>query len=124
MVRDQVESPTDGGATTDATTSDRGVSIKDGEHLDVREARLGEDVVIECFGGAVGSPRAHGMFRNMCEIGTAQLDHRTERRKHAIGGSQSEPSEATHSRHGSPIITHWESTKFHWGIVVVAKVEM
>ena len=33
-------------------------------------------------------------------------------------------SEATHSRHGSPIITQWESTKFHCGNVVVAKVEM
>ena len=199
----------DGGATTDATTSNRGVSIKDGEHLDVRAARLGEDVAIERIGGAVGSPRAHGMFRNMCKIGTAhvtcqagvstttvvnetwsilgidhrrlglcsaeprgdggalyvdrgslreveystefesavfevgtdlqgpddhggsdrslgapQLDHRTERRERAIGGSQSEPSEATHSRHGSPIITQWESTKFHCGNVVVAKVEM
>jgi len=30
-------------------------------------------LLIECFGGAVGSPRAHGMFRNMCEIGTAHV---------------------------------------------------
>ena len=209
MVGDQVESPTDGGATTDATTSDRRVSIEGGKHLIVREAGLGEDVAIECVGGAIGSPRAHDMLRTLCEIGTAhvtcqagvssttttnetwsilgidhrrsgicptesrgdgsafyfdrgslreieysaefesavfemgadlqgpdddgsshrslgapQLDHRAQRPEQAIGRSQREPSEATHSRHGYPIITQWESTKFHCGIVVVAKAEM
>ena len=57
-------------------------------------------------------------------IGASQFDHRTERRKHAIGGSQSEPRETTHSRQRYPIITHREFTKFPCGCVVVPKAEM
>jgi hypothetical protein len=209
VVRDSMESPTDGRSTADATTANGGVPVQGREHLDVRQARLGEDIIVERVGGTTGSPRSHSMLRAVREIGPTlvtgqagtetataayetwsilgvdyrrlglcttepgrdgsalhvdrrplredeyplefeptvfemgadfqrpddycgsdrslgapQFDNRAQRIEHSLGRSQGEPREATCSRPSQPIITQWESTKFHWGNIVVAKAEI
>ncbi len=57
-------------------------------------------------------------------LGAPQFDNRAQCAKHSLGGSQSEPREATSPRPSQPIITYWDSTKFQWGNVVVAKAEI
>ena len=67
-----MESPTDVGATN-AITSDGRVSLADREQLNVQQSGLWEDSVVECIGGAVDSPRAHGVLRPSCEISLAHV---------------------------------------------------
>ena len=57
-------------------------------------------------------------------LGAPQFDNRAQCAEHSLGGGQSEPREATGPRPSQPIITYWDSTKFRWGNVVVAKAEI
>lgn len=56
-------------AYTNAAPANGGVPVEGLEHLDIRQARFGEDVVIERVGRKTGSPRSHGMLRSVREIG-------------------------------------------------------
>lgn len=73
LVGDSLESPSDGSSTANDTTANGRVLDEGREHLDVRQAKFGEDVVVERMGGTTGSPRTHGMFRAEREIGPAPV---------------------------------------------------
>ncbi len=45
------------------------VTVEGREHLDVWQARLGQEIIVERVGGTTGSPMSHGMLRAVREIG-------------------------------------------------------
>ena len=65
MVADPLVAAPDGGSTSHAATSDRGVREASGEPVDVRQAGFWENVVAQCTGGTVGSPGTHGVLRSL-----------------------------------------------------------
>jgi len=73
MVTDQMVAFPDGGSTSNATTSDRGVREASGEPVDVRQTRFWENVVAKCVGRTIGSARTHGMLRSVREARTTSV---------------------------------------------------
>ena len=70
MVSDQVVAIPDGGPTSNATTSKRGVREARGELVDFWQTGLGEDHVTESVGRPTGASRPYSMPGNMCETST------------------------------------------------------
>ena len=69
MVSDQVVAIPDGGATSNATTSKRGVREALGELVDIWQTGFGEDHVTESVGRPTGASRSYSVLRTMCETG-------------------------------------------------------
>lgn len=70
MVSDQVVAIPYGGATSNATTTERRVREASGELVTFRQAWLGEDDAVESVGGRTGALRAYSVLCTMCETRT------------------------------------------------------
>lgn len=73
MVSDQMVAIPDGGATSNATPSKRGVRESSGELADVRQAGFGEDFIAERIGGATCSAGSFSMLRTVRETCTTSF---------------------------------------------------
>ena len=73
MVSDSLVAAADGGSTSNAATSDRGVREASGEPVDVRQAGFWENVVAQCTGGTIGSPGTHGVLRSVRKARSASV---------------------------------------------------
>ena len=67
MVSDQMVAIPDGGATSNATPSKRGVREASGELVDVRQAGFGEDLIAKRIGGATCSSGTFSVLRTLRE---------------------------------------------------------
>ena len=73
MVSDSLVAAADGGSTSNAATSDRGVREASGEPVDVRQAGFWENAVTQCTGGTIGSPGTHGVLRSVRKARSASV---------------------------------------------------